>query len=155
MAPLGAILLLSLGPVFKILLALPIPLLQGERVSSRMFSLVLAFGLILGAESLQRWLDNSPQKIAYLTGCSIALALTGVELWQDFLIWRVSNRDQNFWIYFYPPKWYVNNNYSDALYIWLVLGGLAISIVAILILGGLSWREYRRSQQRTHPVISA
>jgi len=150
-APLGAILLLSLGPVFKILLALPIPLVQGERVSSRIFSVVLAFGLILAAERFQRWLDNPPQKLAFLSGCSIALALIGVELWQDFLIWRVSNRLQDFWIYFDPAKWYVNNNYSDTLYIALVLGGLAISIVTILILCGLSWREYRRGKQRFFP----
>jgi hypothetical protein len=146
--PLGGILLLSLGPVYKILLALPIPLLQGERVSARMFSLALVFGLILAAEHFQHWLNERPKKLVYLTGCAIALALTVVELWQDFLIWRVSNRDQNFWIYFNPAKWYPNNNYSDTIYIGLIVGGLAISLITILVLFGLSWREYRHTKHR-------
>ena len=151
--PLGILLLLSLGPVSKLLMALPIPLVQGERAATRIFGLVLAFGLILAAEGLQRWLDSTPQKLAYLTGCALALVFIGVELWQDSLIWRVSNRDPNFWIYFNPDKWFVNNNYSDKLYIGLIGAGLVISIVSIVVLCGLSWREYRRERiSRRSPV---
>jgi hypothetical protein len=144
--PLGAAFLLTVGPMFEILRALPIPLVQGERVSARMFSLVLVFGLILAAEHFQAWLDERSKKLVYLTGCAIALALVGVELWQDLLIWEVSNRDQNFWIYFTPDKWFVNNNYGDTLYLALVVAGLAVSAVSILVLCFISWREYRREK---------
>ena len=142
--PLGLIVLLSLGPVFKLIMALPIPLVQGERVSSRMFGVVLVFGLILAAERLQRWLDSTPHKLVYLTGCGLALVITAVELWQDSMIWHVSNRDPNFWIYFNPDKWFVNNNYSDSLYIGLVAAGSAITLITLGVLCVVSWRESRR-----------
>jgi hypothetical protein len=153
LVPLGIILLLSLGPVYQILLNSPIPLLQGERVSARMFSLVLAFGLILGAERSQRWLDSSPQKSLSLGGSLLGLAIIGVELWQNARIWWVNNRDPNFWIYFDRFKWYVKNDYSDTIYLWLVFGGLAISIISILVLVGLSWRENRAAQPLIKKVL--
>jgi hypothetical protein len=151
-APLGVMLLFSLGFVFKAVQALPIPLIQGERAIPRIFSVVLVFGLIIAAERFQRWLDTSPQKALSLTGGLLGLAFIGFDLWQDFRIWQVTNRNHDFWIYFDRLKWYVKNNPSDTIYIGLVFGGLAISILSMLILGGLSWREYRRKKHSLLPL---
>jgi hypothetical protein len=153
LGPLGIILLLSNGAVFNGVLALPIPLIQGERVSSRMFSLVLAFGLVLAAERFQRWLDGSSQKPFTVAGGLLGLAVIGVDLWQDFGIWQISNRVQDFWIYFNPGKWFVKNSPSDTIYIWFVFGGLAISVLAILVLGWLSWREHPAAHPKIKKVL--
>jgi hypothetical protein len=147
--PLGVLLLLSIGPVYELFIKLPIPLLQGERVSSRMFSVVLVFGLILGVERLQRWLDSSSTKLFAFMGSLLGLAFIVIELYQDARIWQVSSRLQDFWIYFNPAKWYVKNNYTDTIYLWLVFGGLAISITTIIILAVLSWKEHPVAQ----PII--
>ena len=85
----------------------------------------------------------------------VGLLITGVELWQDFLIWRVSNRLQDFWIYFDPTKWYPLNNMSDTLYIVLVFVGLAISILTLIALTWLCWREFRQRKPATvEPPLS-
>jgi hypothetical protein len=149
LAPLGAIMLISLGPVYQLVLALPVPLIQGERVSSRMFSLVLVFGLILGAERLQRWIEGVSIKPFILAAGWMVLAFSGVELWQDFNIWRIANRQKDFWIVFDRHKWFVNNNYTDTTYLWLIWGGLALSAVTFLVLGWLSWREFRLQRKQS------
>jgi hypothetical protein len=144
--PLGIIFLLSLGATIELLRALPVPLIQGERVSARLFSVVLVFGLILGAERFQRWLDTSPLKTLSLSGSLVGLGLIAFDLWQNFAIWRVSNRKEEFWVYFDPHKWTVRNDFSDTLYITMILGGLAITLLTILVLGVLCWREQRAAQ---------
>ena len=147
LAPLGIMLLLTLGQVYNILRLLPIPLLEGERISTRMFSVVLAFGLIFAAERFQRWLEEvSPPRLV-LPGSLLALALIAFELWQDLNIWRISNGSQDFWIEFNDTKWFVKNIPSDTVYYWLVFGGLAISLLTFIILAILSWRE-KRSENR-------
>jgi hypothetical protein len=140
--PLGIFLLLCMGQIFNILRTLPIPLLEGERVATRMFSVVLAFGLIFAAERFQRWLDESSPPLV-LPASLLALALIAFELWQDLNIWRISNGDKDFWIEFNDTKWYVKNNPSDTIYYWLVFGGLAISLLTFIVLAFLSWREKR------------
>lgn len=142
--PLGCVLLLSLGQIYPLLASLPIPLLQGERVSARMFSIVLVFGLILAAERFQRWLDDAPHKPISVAASLVGLGIIGVDLWQNMLVWQITNRLKDFWIVFDMNKWYVQNNMSDTLYLWLVFGGLAISVLTLLVLGWLSWRERRQ-----------
>jgi hypothetical protein len=147
LGPLGCILLLSLGQVIQITSITSIPLLGGERVSSRMFSVVLTFGLILGAERFQRWLDIFPNKLQALIGSLLGLGIISFDLMQDFSIWRISQRDMDFWIYFNPDKWYILNNYSDLTYIRLIWIGAALTVVSTLFLFFLSARENRRKRK--------
>jgi hypothetical protein len=146
--PLGVILLLSFGRIFQFFTALPIPLIQGERVSARMFSLVLVFGLILAAERFQRWLDDAPQKPLSVAGSLLGLGIIAFELGQDLDIWRISNGSQLFWKYFNPHAWTVQNRMDDTIYLWLVFGGLALSTLTFLVLAGLAWSERRRAKQK-------
>ncbi len=148
LAPLGILLLFSLGPVFTLVQKLPIPLVQGERATSRFFCIVLVFGLILGAERLQRWLEDGTQKPITLAASLLGLGLISFDLWQDARIWQITNRGKDFWIYFDRFKWYVKNDYADKIYIWFVFIGLAITLVSLVILGILSWKEHRRNQLR-------
>ena len=147
LAPMGIMLLLTMGQVYNILRILPIPLLEGERLSTRMFSVVLAFGLIFAAERFQRWLEEASPPPLALPGSLLALSLIAFELWQDLNIWRISNGSQDFWIEFNDTKWFVKNNPSDTIYYWLVFGGLAISLLTLIVLGILSWRERRREKR--------
>jgi hypothetical protein len=143
LVPLGIFLLLTMGQVFGLLRALPIPLLEGERISSRMFSVVLAFGLIFAAERFQRWLDEGPQPPLALSGSLLALSLMAFELWQDLNIWRISNGSKDFWVEFNDTKWFVKNNPGDTIYYALVFGGLAITVLTFIGLAFMSWRERR------------
>ena len=147
LVPLGIMLLLTMGQIYNLLLTLPIPLLEGERVATRMFSVVLVFGLIFAAERFQRWLDESSPPPLALPASLLGLALVAFELWQDLNIWRISNGSKDFWVEFNDTKWFVKNNPADTLYYGLVFGGLAITLLTFLVLAFLSWRELRA--QRT------
>ena len=108
--------------------------------------MVLVFGLVLAAERLQRWLDSAPQRPLVLSGGLLGLGLIGFELYQDMNVWLISNGDHDFWKAFDAHKAFVQNNYADTIYLWLVFGGLAISTLTILVLAFLAWRE-----RRPHP----
>ena len=146
--PLGLVLLFCLGTLMGELRQLPIPIIQGERVSARMFSVVLVFGLALAAERFQHALDGAPDWRAALAGSLLGLGITAVDLWGDLNVWRISNGSQLFWRVFEDNKWFVQNNYTDTLYLWLVFGGLALSALTLLALGGLAWREAQRARVR-------
>ncbi len=144
--PLGIMLLLS-GGLFDIVDRLHIPLLGGERISSRMISVVLAFGLVMAAERFQHWLDSSDRKPFLAVASVMAFSLTGLDLWLNMNVWKISHSSALFdWVYFDPQKWYVKNIYSDTLYLGLVFGGLAISLVTFIVLAVFSWKETRRER---------
>ena len=150
--PLGIMLLLT-GGLFYIVDQLHIPLLGGERISSRMISVVLAFGLIMAAERFQHWLDRSDRKRFLAAGSVMAFSMTGMDLWLNMNVWKLSDSSQLFdWEYFDPNKWFVKNDYSDTLYLGLVFGGLAISLVTFIVLAVLSWKEARGTPE--NPVAT-
>lgn len=151
MMPLGIMLLLT-GGLYYIVDQLHIPLLGGERISSRMISVVLAFGLIMAAERFQRWLDSSDRKPTLAGASLMAFSMTGLDLWLNLNVWKISDSSRLFdWEYFDPNKWFVKNDYGDTLYLGLVFGGLAISFVTFIVLAVLSWKELRRERQVKNP----
>lgn len=153
--PLAGIFLLSLGEFYGWLRLIPIPLIQGQRVTSRMILLVLAFVIVLAAERLQRSLDglgqaqqDSPPAVPSGTWRGLAalgLAITVSELWLNIQAWNVLNAEKfSWWVYFDRHKWFVANRMDDTLYLGLVAAGLAVSCLTLLGLGLAAWRERRR-----------
>ena len=139
--PVGIMLLLT-GGLYYLVDQLHIPLLSGERISSRMILVPLTFGLIMAAERFQRWLDDSDRKNFMAAGSIMAFSLTGLDLWLNMNAWKISDASRVFdWEYFDPNKWFVKNDYGDTLYLGLVFGGLAISLVTFIVLAVLSWRD--------------
>jgi hypothetical protein len=136
LGPVGLLFLLSLGLVYKWFSNIPIPLFQGERVSSRIFSVVLVFGLILASERFQRWIENSPDKPISLLSGLIGLGAVSFDLGQNYFIWRVAFHDPNSIRQFDPANWYVVSNSIDITYSRLVWFGLAITFLSIM---GLIW----------------
>jgi hypothetical protein len=156
--PIAGIFFLSLGQVYGWVRLLPIPILQGERVSSRMFSVVLVFLIVLAAERFQRWLDEcsapdgSPANIAPRIASTLVVLLTANELWLNVQAWRVSNAEKfSWWVYFDRHKWFVANQMQDTLYIGLILGGLVVSVLSLAGLGFAVWHEKRRARLPARP----
>lgn len=148
MLPILGMILLSMGQVFGYLRLLPIPLLQGERIGTRIISVGLAFLLILAAERFQRWLDRNIDRSQVLFALTAGGAMMGIELWTNLTVWKIPTVVEVFWWTYYDvDKWTVKNNFGDTTYLWLVFGGLAISIFTILGLGLVTWLEKRRSKR--------
>jgi len=141
--PLGVMTLLTMGGVFGLLRSLPIPIIQGERVSSRMISVVLAFLIVLAAERLQRRLDQTDQPLAAAGAVLLGLGWVAADLWQNLNAWRLGVAEKVFWwLYYDSEKWYPANDWGDTVYIGLVFGGLAVSLIT---LGVLVWLAHKRT----------
>jgi hypothetical protein len=145
MLPLGGMLLLSVGQIFGFLRLLPIPMIQGERVGTRIISVVLVFLLVIAAERSQRWLDGVGERTFVQIGLTLGFAFTLMELWVNSGFWMISNGVKIFWwVYYDAHRWFVKDNYSDRTYLWLVFGGLALSLATIAGLGLAAWLERKR-----------
>ncbi len=143
--PLGVILVLSTGSFYFLLDSLDIPLITGERVTSRMISVVLVFALIAAAERFQRWLDGSDRKPFLAAGSLLAFSMVGMDLWLNLNVWRITHAAAYFqWVMYDKNVWFVRNDWSDTVYLWMVFGGLAITVLTFIVLASLAWRERRR-----------
>jgi hypothetical protein len=143
--PLGIMTLFSLGSVFTLVLKLPVPLIQGENVAARMFSVVLVFLLVIAAERFQRWLENSSGQPLVMAASLLGLAYTISDLWENFQVWRMANLVHFFgWAHDNPNLALVNNQSGDTELIGMMVGGLALSLVTLLGLAWLVWREHRK-----------
>ena len=145
--PIGGMLVLSIGQFFGYLRLLPIPLIQGERVGTRIISVVLAFLFIIGAERLQRWLELRNIKNISHIGLLLAFGIAMMELWTNLKIWSIPNAVKDFWwVYYDVEKWYVKNNWEDTIYLYLIFGGVALSL---LTFAGLTLLSLKENQKHT------
>jgi hypothetical protein len=140
--PVGIIFLLCNGSFYDLVSQLNIPLLNGERITARMISVVLVFVLIAAVERFQRWLDESDRKPFLAAGSLLVFAMTGMDLWLNLNVWRITHAKAYFQFLLYDKNlWFVQNDWTDSTYLWLVFGGLAISVLAFGVLVWLAWRE--------------
>jgi len=133
---------LSLGLVYQTIRELfPIPLITGERVSSRMLSLAFVMVLVLATIEFQAWLNQS--KVAKITIMitSLLLLFEINDLWQNFRLWSVTNVAGGFPVQGYDAsQWIVANNWGDTPYLSLIAIGLTISIFSLVFLLYMSWK---------------
>jgi len=143
-APLVVLVLFSIGRLYKPIFLLNIPLLNGERVASRIFLLPLVFGLILAATALQQLLERRHPGVVVQLGLLSGLLVLMNDLLQHFELWKVTHLDTLF-----PPntdtlgQWVVSNH-PDPLYIALLAAGAGLSLAALTCLLWLA----RNNQQR-------
>ena len=143
--PLAIVVLLSLGDLYRWVTQLPLPLFAGERISSRMVSLVLVFLVVIATIEFQRWLDEKPRPGWQLGGISVGILILAHDLWQNLRLWRPTNAAA-----FYTPKtfaaeeWFVQNNYGDGGYLGLIALGAAVSLATIFALLFLARKEKTR-----------
>jgi hypothetical protein len=132
--PMLALLVLSLGSVFKVFHDSPIPILQGERVSARMIIVPFIFLLVIATIEFQRWLDTHRMNFAAQGGLLIILGGEMHDLWEHFNLWSISKVASSF-----TPNsvaftmWFVHNH-ADYLYLRSLVIGLAGSVLAALAL---------------------
>jgi hypothetical protein len=137
----------SIGQVFaNILQVLPIPPFTGERVTSRMFGLVLVFLIVLAVIFLQRELERR-RLAAWVQVLLLGLsALLFHDLYQHMQAWRVRYLDGL--VYLFPKvpfeaAQHTISNHPDPIYTGMLLGGLLVSLLALVFLLWMVFRERR------------
>jgi hypothetical protein len=141
--PLLAVAILSIGDVYQIVRALHIPLLDGERVSSRIISLPFVFLVILASIEFQRWLTKTRLSKPIYTAQLAILFIGAADLFKNFNTWKLANTHNGF--NFSPViayEWFAVPR-ADPAYERMITIGAAGSMLAILVLLSLIWAENR------------
>lgn len=145
--PVVVLFVLSIGRVYRAVMYLPIPLLNGERVSARILSLVFVIVLLIAVINMDRWL-----KVKHLS-TPVALATTGLlivissDLWQNLKLWRVNVA------YDFFPKTPVDlsikvvSNHIDPSYsTFLVIGSVVTLFTAAALLSLSRVSKFHKKQ---------
>jgi hypothetical protein len=143
--PVLGLVVISMGQIFSFIRLVPIPLLEGERVSTRIISLPFVFILIFAVIHFQVWLDR-PQRITSLIYIIISttIVISLNDLWENFKVWRVATAALTFKEKIFDPRAWMVANHPDPDYYELLLVGAILSMVSLGVLILLSWRSYRR-----------
>ncbi len=132
--PLLGMLILSVGQIYQIVMLLRIPLLAGERVSSRIVSLPFVFLLVFAAVELQRWLDKAQPSLPLQLASLGALLLMFNDQWLYIKLWQVTNVYPNM----VPVPVDLTNkliaNHPDPAYTTALLAGLVVSLLTLAAL---------------------
>jgi len=149
--PLFAMVILSMGDVYNLIMKTNIPLIDGERVSSRIISLPFVFFLIFAAIEFQRWLDASGRQSIVLRIAQ--LGLLGIlinDLWLHIKLWQPSN------VFLDSPREVVNlslvvvANHPDPPYFTVLIIGASVSLATLIFILFMTWRE-RRTKSAPQP----
>ena len=134
---------LSLGKVYQtVRVLLPLPLLTGVRVSSRLIYLAFIMVLVLATIELQAWLNQSKASKFKVMIPLLLLLFELNDIWQNFILWSVINVAGGFPVQGYTAsQWYVANDWGDTPYLSLIVWGLAISTFSIVFLLYMIWKE--------------
>lgn len=141
--PVLGLLFLSLSPIYSQLRDwLPLSIITGERVITRLISLVFVLALFLAANEFQKWLNLERTSRFPLVVSLVLLAFGVADLVQNYRLWSVARVVNVFeYSFFTPDQWYISNNLSDFPYLNYVLWGAVGSVATFLFLVVMAWRE--------------
>lgn len=145
-APIFVVTLLSIGKIYLAIFSIPLPLFDSERVTTRFFSVPLAFLAILAAIHLQRFLESQKPFSLRQTLFSLGLLLVMAhDFMQHTRLWRVTNLHGLF------PSVVVDvhsrvSNYPDPAYTNALLVGAVVSILGLVAGLVLVWRQNKNAE---------
>jgi hypothetical protein len=125
---------LSIGSVYKVVMYLPIPLINGERVSARLVTLPFVLLMLAAVYAFQRFLDENGTSITWRWASLASLFLLVHDMWQNLKLWRVNVAAQYFPVTPVNLAIKVVSNHPDAAYTNLLLAGAGITLVLCIIL---------------------
>jgi hypothetical protein len=139
--PMFAVVALSMGSVLRIVRWSGVPLLQGERATSRMFGLVLVLLVIVAAGFVDRYLRASGQTWRQRALAGAALVFLVLDISASVRLERVAISSGLFG----PSAFNASNlaHRADPAYVAVLAAGLAITIATAATLTVLTRREAR------------
>ena len=146
LVPICGMAILSLGKVYQYLrIALPVPVLTGERIASRMFVLAFVFLLALAVVALQRWLEANQQARYKAVLAILMTVFLANDLWQNFRLWRIADAAGQFAEKSIVLSTWTVANRADPEYFTLLWVGAGISAACLGLMIFLSTRNKRHT----------
>ncbi len=128
---------LSMGSVYKLVMYIPIPLINGERVSARLVTLPFVLLMLAAAFAFQRYVDGQGRSALLRWVGLTGLFLLSHDQWQHLKLWRVNVAAQYFPVTPVDLAIKVVSNHPDAVYTNLLLVGAGVTLtVGIVLLAG-------------------
>jgi hypothetical protein len=146
--PMIVLTLFSIRDFYLPFARLPIPLLNAERVTSRMAILPFTLVMILAAPAIQAWLDRAHRPIWVYITAFLGLVYVGIDLSRRVWQWQVLKAFPQF------PTTPVNlaikvvSNHPDPAYTNLLAWGAGVSITSLAAAGFFVWREQKKAHDR-------
>jgi hypothetical protein len=129
---------LAIGSVYKIVMYLPIPLINGERVSARLVTLPFVLVMLAAVYAFQRFLDEKGTSVLWRWIGIAGLFLLTHDLWQNLKLWRVNVAAGYFPVTPVNLAIKVVSNHPDAVYTNILLAGLFLTILsAVALMAGI------------------
>lgn len=148
-APVFVMIALSIGSAYRVLRALSIPMLDGERYTARLFSLPLLLVIVMAATAIDRALRDSAVATQHRLLMLGTLVLVAIDTSASVRLWRVPVSSGLFGSTSFNAGDAMVANHPDPRYVQMVLLGLAITIVTAIVLGVLVYRERRIARVHT------
>lgn len=141
-APALVLFVLSIGSVYKLVMYIPIPLINGERVSARLITLPFVLLMLAAVYAFQRCVDGQGRSTFLRWAGLVGLFVLAHDQWQHLKLWRVNVAAQYFPITEVDLAIKVVSNHPDPAYTNLLMVGAAITLVmGIVLLVGLFREE--------------
>jgi hypothetical protein len=141
-APAIAMVILSMGKIFQPINALPLPLMNAERVSSRFIAIPFMVFLILGGVHFDAWLRGRRFTVLGKAGLVALIIVMLHDLTQHARLWRVARMD----VLFARTPVDIRTEVltlTDPIYTHALWIGAGISLLSALCLWWLRLRERR------------
>jgi len=141
-----ALVILSIGNIYEYFERLPIPLLSGERVSTRLIAVPLTVVIVMSAIYFQKWLDERKLSNMAMIG---ALTLGGVlfyELKYHAITWNTQALYLGASYHWTYDRVYLGNHY-DPPYITILIVGLALTVLTATFLVVMARREHNKQKR--------
>jgi hypothetical protein len=139
--PLVIMTALSIGSTYRIVRALAIPLLEGERYTARLFSLPLAVLIVMAATAVDQLLRDTAAPSWRRAFAMIALTFVALDTAASVRLWRVAVSSGTFGPATFRLEDAVVAQRADPTYVTVILVGLAISVATAVVLAVLVYRE--------------
>ncbi len=142
--PTIALLVMSVSDIYRVVRMVPIPLISGERVSSRMIIIPFIIVLLMAVLYFQRALLSKRLPQAFHLVIIVLMGVTITDLWRHMRAWRVTTAVQAFPVTPVDLAIKVVGNHPDAPYFWMI--GIGALITLITAVGLLYLARAERSQ---------
>jgi hypothetical protein len=128
----------SMGSLYKIVMYIPIPLINGERVSARLVTLPFVLLMLAAVYGFQRFIGEKGKTVLWQWIGLAGLFLLAHDLWQNVKLWRVNVAAQYFPVTPVNLAIKVVSNHADLAYTNLLLAGAILTVItAIVLLAGV------------------
>ena len=145
--PAFALVALSIGSVYRIVRLTHVPLLEGERYTSRLFSLPLSLLIVMAAVAIDRHLREAAVSVWHRALALTALAFVAIDIAASVRLWRVGLSSGLFGRAAMDPAIAAVAHRADPAYTGTVTIGLAITVMTAVALLALVGRERQRNRR--------